>query len=354
MLRRHIKNRLSSQLPPREAAFAHAIVLGDKHSFDASALDDFRQAGLSHIIVVSGFHLSVIVTLILLLTEKLLRQRRKIWPILAVMLGILPYMALAGFTPSVVRAGLMVELVMLGRLFFVRLRVQDALGGAVALMTMADPYLVLDASFLLSVSATAGILLWGKGFYRLLTRSADVHRLMELFRLKPGEGRYMVFFQPLRLLLKGYRLVCGTAAAALSAGLATMPVIMVRFETLSLYALPANLLVSPVVFLNLSAHLLLLLLDGLPLLSFLTPLCSSLTCLLTDYVLGSARLIASAPWAQLSAEGASVIGCGCLIAFSLLLLHRYYWANPGRERGVALSCVLLALSAAVLALSMPF
>ena len=96
-----------------EAAFLSAILTGDTSGLSEEARSDLSEAGLSHILAVSGMHCGFLMTLILLVTG---RHRRRLLAALALPILVF-YTILTGASPSVVRACIMVLFVLAAPLF---------------------------------------------------------------------------------------------------------------------------------------------------------------------------------------------------------------------------------------------
>lgn len=110
-LRRTLGERLEGLFPSDVGGFAQALLLGEKSGLSDAQRNQLSLAGMSHIVAVSGMHLSILFGLVYVLT---LRQR-----VLSALLGIpiaVFFAAVAGFTPSVTRAALMLSLALLARL----------------------------------------------------------------------------------------------------------------------------------------------------------------------------------------------------------------------------------------------
>jgi len=101
-------------MPAREAALARGFVLGEDEGIDARTVDDFRRAGLSHLLAVSGQNVALLALLampVLALLGMPLRARL-IW-----VLGLIAvYVPLTGAGPSIQRAGVMGALSVLATL----------------------------------------------------------------------------------------------------------------------------------------------------------------------------------------------------------------------------------------------
>ncbi len=155
-IRKDIKTALSSLLPGETGALAVALLLGDKARLPESVNDSLRDIGVSHLICVSGMHLSVWSLLVLKASDKL-KLGKKVASAVSVVFVLL-FMFLSGFTYSVTRAGIMLIITLLGNIFSREKDGINSLGFAVALILVAEPFAAGNVSFLLSVLSTLGML----------------------------------------------------------------------------------------------------------------------------------------------------------------------------------------------------
>ncbi len=215
-LRRAAAADISAALPEPQAGLAAAMAIGlrDLVSSDVSA--DFRTAGMSHIVAISGWHICLLAGVIGGLLKPLSRRRRS----LLVLLAVVGYAILAGASPSVVRAAVMASVALIARESGRRGSAPAALSLTVAAMLLVEPATIGDVGFQLSAAATAGLLVWAGPFKRWL---AD-----RLPQRVPG------------WLLEAL-------AVSLSAQAATLPLVLLTFGRLSLISPLANVLVAPIV-----------------------------------------------------------------------------------------------------------
>ena len=139
------------------AALLSALLLGEKSQLPAAVTLDFTRIGIRHLLALSGLHLSVL-ALGLTAILRLLRLGKRA-RLVTLCIFTLFYMALTGFSPSIVRAGIMV---ILPALLFLSGYPHDGLttlSVAIFLIVLVTPYAVLDLSLWLSALATFGILL---------------------------------------------------------------------------------------------------------------------------------------------------------------------------------------------------
>ena len=154
-LRRNITDIIQGCFPEDVFPFAQALLLGDSTELDYETETAFRISGIRHVIAVSGLHVSILYGLVSAVTFK----RRYLTAIIGIpVLGI--FAAVAGFTPSVVRACIMVGLMMTATAFNKEYDAPTELGFAALVMLLVNPLTITSVSFQLSVASVAGILLF--------------------------------------------------------------------------------------------------------------------------------------------------------------------------------------------------
>jgi competence protein ComEC len=189
-------------------ALLTGIVFGDDRGQSPATTDDFRAAGLTHLLAVSGQN----VAFVLVVTGPVLRRLGLLSRFVGV-LGVLAFFALlTRFEPSVLRATAMAAVAAAHVLGGRDLDRGRSLALAVTALVLIDPLLVHSIGFALSTAATAGILLVGPRIERRV----------------PGP-RWLVV--PL--------------AVTLAAEIAVAPILAAVFGGVPLVSLPANLLAGP-------------------------------------------------------------------------------------------------------------
>ena len=215
-VRRGAGGLLTGILPEPQAGLGAAILIGLRDLVARDVADDFRTAGLSHVVAISGWHIALLGAVVGALLRGIERRRRSA----LVLAAIVSYSILAGGSPSVIRAALMASVVLLARESGRRGQASAALGLAVAGMLLVEPATVADIGFQLSVAATAGLLRWASPLQA---------------RLRP------------RLPAAVPAWLVEALAVSLAAQAATLPLVLLHFGRLSLVAPLANLLVAPIV-----------------------------------------------------------------------------------------------------------
>lgn len=156
----------------RDGAVLKAILLGDRSSLDSSTIEDFRQSGLYHLLVVAGLHVGLLV----LLAEGLLRllRLREAWraPLLLAFLVI--YAVLVEQRAPTLRASLMIGAYLLARLLDREQPALNAIGLAALILLFHRPAWLFDSGFQLSFAAA--LLIAGVAV-PVLERTTEPYRL---------------------------------------------------------------------------------------------------------------------------------------------------------------------------------
>lgn len=155
-LRQRMVNFLQNTLPATPAGLLAGIVLGGNQDIDKDFLDSLRISGTLHVIAASGMNVSMVASFLIILFRKIFRRQIGL---LFVILGIICYAALAGFTPSIVRASIMGGLLVFSQILGRQSLPLFALFLTGFIMLFIDPKLILDIGFQLSFLATAGLIL---------------------------------------------------------------------------------------------------------------------------------------------------------------------------------------------------
>ena len=159
---------LRSNIEGEAGNFASAILLGNKNHLSDVTVRDFSRAGVSHILALSGMHMSVIMGALMLILKKLGVKRKYIAMILTfVAIG---YLFITGLSLSATRAVIMLLWVYLSYLCFDPADSLTSLSIAAFVIVTTSPGAILDAGFWMSYSATLGILVYIPSYNRFMSR----------------------------------------------------------------------------------------------------------------------------------------------------------------------------------------
>ncbi len=316
-LRSSLLKSVREMLPPEQAALVNGVVFGDVTSLSDEVSNDFRTIGISHILSVSGLHMSTMAELILMLLLFLRVPKKLSAPFAAC--GVLAFMAITCFVPSVVRSGVMCLLYLLGMMLSRQADSLTSLGVSVLLIALVNPYAAADIGLLLSFLATLGLILYSNNITTYLNEKCS--------KIKRGKR-----------LVHG---VNGALATTFAAMFFTLPIGIVSFGSVSLIAPLANVLelVPSTVMMNFAAIGAVMNLIAPQ--SYLAMPFALVSGLLAEYMQKSAHWLAQIPYASISASYGFVLiwlaGTMLLAALTLLM------GNSRRLRRVTalLSCILL-------------
>lgn len=306
---------------PSAGGLASAVLLGDRSSLDEAMERDFRRIGISHLLVVSGTHFSVLVTMTGLGLKRL-KLRPKMRAVLNMVL-ILFLMFLTGMTSSVMRAGIMHLMAQLSQLFTRRNNLIHSFAFSGALMVILNPYAAMDCGLQLSFAATYCCLLFqiGKG---------SVYRTV---RLKTG-----IHLQKLPFIGIPETILC-TCMVSLS----TLPLIWLYFGEVSLISIPANVIFTPLITVLMLLTAAFLILHPL---RILIPLTAALLNLFSSLIGYLAEILAKPDWIMIPVNyGFSVF---FLLPLTVLLLLLPFLNKQNRLRAAASSAVIGVLFFAVI------
>ncbi len=325
-LRQTMIQTLRARFPGDTGGVLISLLFGDKTFLSAAVYRAFRDAGAAHLLAVSGLHLSVWV-----LGLFVLLRRRGVSPRITslVCMGVtVLVMAAALFTGSVLRAGFMLLLYLLGGCLHRESDGLSSLGFSVIVCLLIDPFLACNVGFLLSVLSTAALFLLAFPLAKRLTEK--VHLQNPLVR-RPVNA------------------VIDSACVSVCVTVVTAPVLIYFLGEVSLVGVLTNLL-----FLPLATPLLLC--AGASVLFGGVPLLGTLICTLTRWAvllsMKIVRLLSSLPFASLSAEKVQAVpALVCTLCLCALLLVLLSGLRRGQKQKLAFALsavfVLVAAAAAV-------
>jgi len=223
-LKAHVRAAIAASLPEPHASVLQGILLGDRSGIPPDLEDAFKRTGTNHILVISGYNLTIVAALF-----GAMRPGRR-WPwrrAVSVLIGIALYTLFVGAEPAVVRAALMAGVIILGRVLARPAHPLNSLALATFLMTLHDPFALSDRGFLLSVTSTLGLILYATPIQSRITGWLERHLTHRLARSIAD-------------------MVISVLAPTIAAQIMSLPFLLLWSQQLSLVSLPANALILPV------------------------------------------------------------------------------------------------------------
>lgn len=263
-------------LPPHTAAILSAMTLAHRELLDSDTQLRYSQSGASHILALSGLHLSILFGAFSLIIGNLAMRIGRKTHLFATFFGILLiwcFAAFVGFPISLVRATLMLTL---AHLFALRNHRPGALHGlflAMLLMLLYAPDWLFDVGFQLSCAAVAGIL-WFSPLFPIPQWLQPVSQRASDFTGRPPTAPFF------KMLMTIGRYFYTLFTVSLSAQLATAPLVAYHFHQLAWGGLIASLFVIPAAYVLLLGGIAFLLLA--PLRTLLAPFLTSVITLMEN------------------------------------------------------------------------
>ncbi|MEK7186856.1 MAG: ComEC/Rec2 family competence protein, partial [Patescibacteria group bacterium] len=280
-IKRSFVGKIKEILSEPEASLLSGLIVSGKDAMPAGILEEFRRAGVVHIVVLSGFNITIIADFIRKFFEKTfsrIHSLGQLGPRLAAgisVFGIIAFILMTGAEPTVMRAGLMVLAVVAGKIFGRTYSASRALLAAAFLMILQNPkILVFDRSFQLSFLAT-----------------------LALIHVAPIAEKY------LRWVTEkwGMRTLVATTIAT---QIVVLPFLVYAMGNFSVVSLPANILVLPII----PATMLLGFLAGIVAYAnaYIALPISFLAHILLSWILGVSSFLGNLPLASVSVHSFSI------------------------------------------------
>lgn len=156
--REQVNDFFDASMPKRESGIVKALTTGYKNDITNETRDTFKRLGISHVLAVSGLHVSIIAYVILYIcTEVFKQQKRKAIPIASAVIVI--YLIFTGFSPSAVRAVIMSVVSFAGLLLYRNSDRVNTAAFSAFVMLCINPLYFWNVSFQLSYVGIAAVIL---------------------------------------------------------------------------------------------------------------------------------------------------------------------------------------------------
>lgn len=243
------------------------MLTGNRNFISDEFNSNVKSVGMTHVMAVSGLHISIICLSIVNFIRKKFKLNNCIPSIIGIFIVII-MAAVAGFTGSILRAGIMCLSVFIGNLFFRKSDPLNSLGLAITILLLVNPYNIYSVSLILSALGTYGILVFSSGLTEMLKEIYP----FETFLRKP------------------YEYLSNAMSVTLSANLFIIPMSIITFGYISTISPIVNLILSPIVYLCLLFSLLAVITSFIPfvneLLLFVVEILSYCFKIVVDYFSG--------------------------------------------------------------------
>ena len=320
-LRKGIRNILKRNLSTDAFSLCSALLIGDKYALSDEIVSDFREAGVAHIIVVSGMHFSILASILLLFYRKWWHSKYAVTALLCVFIFV--YIGITGATPSVIRSGVMMLVNVVGIAISRDPYSLNSLGfsALVVVLFNGSPYIAGDIGLILSFATTFSILCLAPELKSKLPK-----RIKTPFETVKHKKKSVEFFR--KLVNKTANIFISALCVNISAYLVVLPLSLFIFHSTStLSVITGFLLFIPVYVLMLLA-IALVIFGCIPFLSFLMPILTIGVELASDIILGVVNFFSELPFSYLQVTNTFV--CIWVLFYIYAFVSLFFIRNKHR------------------------
>ena len=222
-----MKQKINSSMEETQAAIIKGIIFGDSSDIEEEIQENFRISSISHVLAVSGMHVSYLVIGIQLLLKPIIGKRKTRFITIVFLIF---YMFITGFSPSVVRASMMSILLIGGEVLYRKNDIWTSMAISLFLILIYNPFLIENIGLQFSYIGTIGIMILHKSVFSFLKN----------IKIKNKKWKYKFNRKAIFFISKIKEIL----AVTLSAQLAIFPIMIYHFNLFGVYFLISNLLVS--------------------------------------------------------------------------------------------------------------
>lgn len=224
-----IKDNLEKTYNSNSMPIVLGVLLGDTSEIDEETREDFSQSSISHVLAVSGLHVSYIIYLSEKSTQGIFGQRKsRIIEILILFI----YMAITGFSISVIRSVIMATLMCTAFLVYRKSDTLNNISISAIVILFMNPYNLFSTSFQFTYAGTIGVV-----FFRPIVEDFIMNIKIKSPCLKE---KYTNFCLKHNSFIE-------EIAVAISAQFMTMPIIITKYNFISLSFIVTNILVGIII-----------------------------------------------------------------------------------------------------------
>lgn len=289
-IRNYIINTSNKLLPEKTSSLLVGILIGDKSGISEEIIEDFKISNLSHMLSVSGAHTSYIILGLTFILSK--SKMSKKWVHLVTILSLILFMFITNFTASVTRACFMAIIVLGANLLYRRQDFWTSISISLLIILVINPFSINDIGLQLSYLGTIGIILFNK----------NVEMLLNKIKINNKISKFL--------------------SVTISAQMAIMPIMIYRFNSLSLTFFISNVLASPFLGINIILGLITIFIS---LVSFkLAKIISLVLNLSLEILIGISEFTSKLPFSSILVKTPPMLLIPLIYCFILLFNYLYY------------------------------
>lgn len=217
-------------LDEETSAILLGLILGNKDDIDENIEENFRSAGMAHILAVSGMHVTYVILGLSIIFKKILGKRKNYIFCICVLIV---YMFITNFSASVTRAGIMGIIMILSKIFYRKNDIYTALSISLFIILIYNPFLIQSLGLLLSYGGVIGIIILNKSILSILKN------------IKIKNKKYKYFIKP--KIQNSLDKIKEIISVSISVQIFIFPIAIYNLNTFNPYFFISNLLLSIVI-----------------------------------------------------------------------------------------------------------
>ena len=225
-IKQNINHKINLLYENDEADFLKSILIGDKDELSDEIKNNFRNSSLSHILAISGMHISYIVLALKQILKRIIKNKKMQNRLLIIFLMF--FSILTGLQPSCIRACIMNSLILISENIYSKNSIYISILISFILLILINPYNIYSVGMWLSFMGTLGIILFSNFFSRIF--------IYIINKKIKNERHKKVFSYFINLFT-----VC------ISAQIMILPIMVYNFNTYSLTYFISNILSSLII-----------------------------------------------------------------------------------------------------------
>lgn len=242
----NLTNTIDKMLNKEQASILKALILGDTTNIEENLYEKFQLSNMSHLLAVSGMHISYIILGInTILKKKIGKRKTKVTIIIILMF----YMMICVISPSMVRATVMGILVTLSNLLYRKNDIWTSISFSLLILLIYNPFLIKHVGLQLSYLGTIGIILFYKNIFEALRN----------IKSKDSKNK----FNKKRILVTSK--IKEILSVTLAVQIVIIPIVIYQFNFMGIYfiftSLITSIIVAPIIFLSIISIILYILIN---------------------------------------------------------------------------------------------
>ena len=222
----NIKNNMDKVFKEGIAEILKGLLLGDSSNIEEDIKENFRNASMSHILAISGMHISyVIIGIDKLLSKRIGKRSTKI----VIIIILIIYMFITGFSPSIIRATVMGILVIISNLVYRKNDIWTSISISLFVILIYNPYSIMNIGLQLSYLGIVGIIVFQKSIFQVL----DNVKLKKKKYKKDNQKKTKIIDKVEEIL-----------SVSISAQIMIFPILLYHFNTFNPYFILSSFFIS--------------------------------------------------------------------------------------------------------------